>query len=188
MACSASPFPGRSDVAGLPWYAVRVKPNFEQTAARWLAAKGYEQLAPTYPARRQWSDRTKDIEAPLFAGYIFCRFNPMQRLPVLQSPGVLTIVAFGKQLAAVDDREIASLQTLLNSKYRVQPWPFLKVGRKIAIIAGPLRGVEGIVLEAKDNYRLVVSVTLLQRSVSVEIERRWIQPLNWLLSGANAPF
>jgi transcription antitermination factor NusG len=178
LTCPVPIFPVRAEAPGLPWYAVRVKPNFEQTTARWLASKGYEQLAPSYRERRQWSDRTKEIDVPLFAGYIFCRFDPMQRLPIVQSPGVLMVVGFGKQLAAVDDGEIASLQALIQSRFGVQPWPFLKAGRKVAISAGPLRGVEGIVVEAGDACRLVVSITLLQRSVSVEIERGWVQPLN----------
>ncbi len=178
LACTVAVLPGRSEASpGLPWYAVRVKPNFEQTTARWLAAKGYEQIAPTYRERRQWSDRTKEIDVPLFAGYVFCRFDPMQRLPIMQSPGVLKIVGFGKQLATVDDSEIASLQALIQSKFGVQPWPYLKAGRKIAVAGGPLRGVEGVVVDAEDACRLVVSVTLLQRSVSVAIERRWVQPI-----------
>jgi transcription antitermination factor NusG len=164
--------------AALPWYAVRVKPNFEQTTARWLDSKGYEHLAPTYRERRTWSDRVKETEFPLFPGYIFCRFRALERLPVLQSPGVLGIVGFGRELAAVDDREIASIRGLMTSRLGIRPWPYLQAGRKILVSGGPLKGIEGLVVEAKDHYRLVVSIDLLQRSVAVEIERRWVQPLN----------
>jgi transcription antitermination factor NusG len=163
--------------AAFPWYAVRVKPNFEQTTARWFASKGFEQLAPTYRERRQWSDRVKDIEKPLFPGYILCRFDPRQTLPILQSPGVLSIVAFGKKLAAGDSSEVENLRAALESKLGVRPWPFLNAGRKVVISGGPLRGVQGVVVENGDDWRLVLSVELLQRSVSVELRREWVEPL-----------
>jgi transcription antitermination factor NusG len=169
---------GCHPAASFPWYAVRVKPNFEQTTARWLATKGYEQLSPTYRIRRRWSDRVKEVDVPLFPGYIFCRFHPLDRVPIISSPGVISIVSFGKNLAVVDDSEIASLRAVLNSKLGPQPWPFLKTGRKIMIHGGPLTGVEGVMVEVKNHYRLVVSITLLQRSISVEVDREWVRLLN----------
>lgn len=170
---------GRLELVGakLPWYAICVKPNFEQTTSSCLSAKGYEHFVPTYRVRRKWSDRVKEIQRPLFPGYVFCRFPESNRLPVMTTTGVRSIVAFGRQLAAVDDSEIESIRAILNSQLEAQPWPFLQTGRKIEVCDGPLRGVEGIVVETKNGSRLVASITLLQRAVSVEIERAWVRPI-----------
>jgi transcription antitermination factor NusG len=157
-----------------PWYAIRVRSNFEQTVSASLAARGLEAYLPVIKVRRRWSDRIKSIDQPLFPGYVFCRFDAGHRLPVLEAPGVIGPIAFGKQLAAIPEEEIAAIQTMLQSSLPVQPYPFLQTGQKIRIARGPLAGVEGIVVEIKREFRLVASVTLLQRSVSVEIDREWI--------------
>jgi transcription antitermination factor NusG len=160
-----------------PWYAVRVRSNFEQVTASVLAGKGYEQFAPTYRVRRSWSDRVKEIQVPLFPGYVFCRLDAMYRLGVLTTPGVVSIVGFGKEPAIVADSEIEAIQAIIRSNLNAQPWPFVAVGRKVMLERGPLKGLEGIVAEVKNDVRLVVSLTLLQRSVSVEVERDWVRPL-----------
>jgi transcription antitermination factor NusG len=159
-----------------PWYAVRVRSNFEQVTAAVLAGKGYEQFAPTYKVRRAWSDRVKEIQVPLFPGYVFCRLDSANRLGVLTTPGVVNIVSFGKEPATVSDTEIEAIQTIVRSSLNAQPWPFVAVGRKVVLERGPLKGLEGIVADIKHDFRLVVSLTLLQRSVSVEVERDWIRP------------
>ena len=158
-----------------PWYAVRVKSNFEQVTASVLAGKGYEQFAPTYKVRRAWSDRVKEIQVPLFPGYVFCRFDVSNRLGVLTTPGVVNIVSFGREPATVSNGEIDAIQAIIRSNLHPQPWPFVGVGRKVLLERGPLKGIEGVVAEVKDSFRLVVSLTLLQRSVSVEVDRDWIR-------------
>ncbi len=157
-----------------PWYGVRVRSNFEQTVATALQAKGYEEFLPLIKQRRRWSDRSKLIDRPLFPGYVFCRFDPARRVPVLEAPGVVGLVTFGKQPASIQEEEIASVRAMLISSLSVQPYPFLRCGQKIRIARGPLTGVEGIIVELKKQFRLVASVTLLQRSVSVEIDRDWV--------------
>lgn len=175
-----------------PWYAVRVKPHFEQATASCLAAKGYEQYLPAYRVKRRWSDRIKELDVPLFPGYVFSRFNASKRVPVLNSPGVLGVVSFGRELVPIEDREIENIRSVLNSKLGVQPWPFLESGCKVELQDGPLRGVEGVVIEVKGACRLIVSVTLLQRSISVEVDREWVRmsssrPSRYAAAGS-APF
>ena len=119
----------------------------------------------------------KELQAPLFPGYVFCRFDAARRTPILECAGVAGIVGFGKQLAPIPAEEIASIQAILESSLPFQPYPFLAPGQKICIERGPLAGVEGVVVGVKNGFRLVASVTLLQRSVSVEIEREWARPL-----------
>ena len=158
----------------LPWFALKVRSNFEKTTASILREKGYEEFAPSYPCRRYWSDRVKMIDQPLFPGYVFCRFNLNHWLPVLQTPGVVQVVAFGGKLAPVDDLELASLRTLVNSSLPVFTGTFLHVGRRVLIKRGPLAGVEGILEEIGKGFRIVVSISLLQRSVTAEIDANWV--------------
>ena len=162
---------------GWPWFALRVRSNFEHVTAASLSGKGYDPFLPTYHVRRRWSDRTKQADCPLFPGYVFCRFNISDRLPVLICPGVVNVVSFGGQPAVIDDSEIVAVQRLLASNVDLRPCAYLRVGRSVLIEDGPLRGLEGIVIEQKNSFRLVVSVTMLQRSVSAEVERDWLRPL-----------
>lgn len=159
------------------WYAVRVKSNCERMAATALHSKGYEEFFPTYRSRRQWSDRIKEIEAPLFPGYVFARFDARNRLPILTTPGVVKIVGFGNQSVPVADEEIQNIVRVLDSQLIFGPWPFLQAGQRVRVSQGSLTGLEGIFIQAKRAYRLVISVSMLQRSLNVEIDRSWVTPL-----------
>jgi transcription antitermination factor NusG len=158
------------------WYAVAVRSNFERIVAQSLRQKEYEVFLPSYLSKRQWSDRTKVVECALFSGYLFCRMDLRQRVPLLNTPGVSSIVGIGRGAMPVEDREIAAIQKLVESGLPVAPWPFLKAGQLVYINRGPLAGVEGIVIASKNSSRLVVSVEMLQRSVTVEIESNWAEP------------
>jgi transcription antitermination factor NusG len=159
-----------------PWYAVRVKSRFEFATSAALGERGYETFLPCYRSRRDWSDRIKELEMPLFPGYVFCRFDAADLFRVLNSTGVVTVVSAGAKPLQVDEHEVASIQKICRSGRGAQPWPFLQAGRRVRIESGPLAGMEGIVLEVKSTWRIVVSLTLLQRSISAEIERAWITP------------
>jgi transcription antitermination factor NusG len=169
--------PQNRTATGFPWYAIRVRSNCEQTASTVLHAKGYEQFLPSYRSRRRWSDRVKELDLPLFPGYVFCRLNVRDRLlPILTTPGVVAIVGSGKTPLPIADNEIEAVRAILRSGLAAQPWPFLGVGAGVFIEAGPLAGLEGIVTNTDKVCRLVVSVSLLQRSVAVEIDRDWVRP------------
>jgi transcription antitermination factor NusG len=165
------------DITSYPWFAVRVRSNHERIAAAHLRERGYEEFSPAWKTERRWSDRTKEVDQFLFPGYVFCRLNPSDRLPVLTAPGVVDLVGFGKIPAPVPDHEIENVRRMVQSGLFVMPWPFLELGHRVLIERGPLAGMEGILDEVKGKCRLVVSVQLLQRSVSAEIDRDWIRPL-----------
>ena len=167
-----------SDVEPHPWYALRVQSNFESLVSTSLRGKGYEEFLPKYRSRRRWSDRIKELDLPLFPGYLFCRFDVHDRLlPILTTPGVICIVGAGRTPIPVSDGEITAVQAVIRSGLPVLPWPCLTVGSRVLIERGPLAGIEGIALKVDQKYRLVVSVQLLQRSVAAEIERDWVRPI-----------
>lgn len=160
-----------------PWFAVQTKSRYENLVATLLRGKGYELFLPIYKSRRRWSDRIKELELPLFPGYLFCRFNPLDRFPILVTPGVMQVVGVGKNPIPVDDSEIAALEAAIRSGLPRQPWSFLQIGQKVRIECKPLCGLEGFLVEFKGRHRLVLSVTLLQRSVAVEVDDTWIRPI-----------
>ena len=165
-----------------PWYAVRVRSNYESVTVSHLRERGYEELAPSYQTERRWSDRKKVVEQFLFPGYVFCRFDVENRLPVLTAPGVVGLVGFGKIPAPIPDHEIEAIRSMVQSGLLVTPWPFLQIGQQVVIEHGPLSGVEGILQEVKGKFRLVVSICLLQRSVATEVDRDWVRPIRKLPS------
>jgi transcriptional antiterminator NusG len=166
------------DCALNPWFALRVRSNYERVAALHIRERGFEEFSPAFKTERQWSDRKKQLDQFLFPGYVFCRINPEDRLPILTIPGAVGLVGFGKGPAQIPENEIESVRRMVGSGLLVGPWPFLSAGQKVLIERGPLTGLEGLLLEVKKAFRLVVSVHLLQRSVSVEIERNWVRPLD----------
>lgn len=159
------------------WFALRVKSRCEKVVAMMAQNKGFEEFLPLYQSRRRWSDRLKSVELPLFPGYLFCRLDPQYRLPLLTIPGVLHFVGIGKIPVPIEDAEIAALQTAVRSGLLTEPWPFLEIGQRVRLDDGPLAGLEGILVGTSKQQRIVVSVTLLKRSVAVTIERHWATPL-----------
>jgi transcription antitermination factor NusG len=158
-----------------PWFAIRTRSNFEKIASVALENKGLRPYLPTYRDRRRWSDRVVVSDTPLFRGYVFCRFNPLHRLPVLTTTGIISIVGCGTEPAPINDAEIDAIQRILRSGLATEPCPFLKEGQTVRVTKGSLSGVEGILTKKKSDFRLVISITMLQRSISVEIDREWVK-------------
>jgi transcription antitermination factor NusG len=161
----------------LLWFALRVRNRAEKTVSETLRNRSYETLCPTYLDRRRYSDRVKTVEAALFPGYLFCRLDPSNRLPVLSAPGVESIVGFGSQPHPVDLHEIEALAAVIQSGVLARPYPFLKVGQRVRVESGPLCHLEGILVATKSEYRLVLSVSLLQRSIIAELDSAHVRPL-----------
>jgi transcription antitermination factor NusG len=159
----------------MPWYAVRVRSNSEHTSATILQSMGYEVFLPVYRVKRKWSDRMKEINIPLFTGYLFCSLDLKKRLPVLQAPGVVDFVGCGKTILPVPEEEIAAVRAMVSSQLAIQPWPYLQVGDKVRLEHGPLAGVEGTIIDMKNCTRLVVSISILQRAVAADVDPEWVQ-------------
>lgn len=168
---------GKPEAKQVAWYAIYTRSQQERLVEQGLRAKGYQSFSPFYRTLRRWWDRTKVLDMPLFPSYVFCEMDPNVRLPVLTTPGVVFIVGNGKVPKPIDETEIQSIRAMLNSGLSVQPWQFLKAGHKVRIQAGPLAGAIGRLVRARDRRRLVVSVSLLQRAVSVELDQESVEPI-----------
>ena len=160
-----------------PWFALQVRTKHEMGVAEFLRGRGYMPFLPICRTRKVWSDRIKVVDTALFPGYLFCRVNIQYRLPILTAPGVIRIVGHDRLPVPVDETEIKALQTLVTSELPKQPWPYLRIGEQVQIESGPLQGLKGILVEVRGARRLVLSVSLLQRSVAVEIDAAVVKSL-----------
>jgi transcription antitermination factor NusG len=161
------------------WYAVRIRSRFEKLASVALRAKGFEEYLPLSSSRHQWSDRIKKAENPLFPGYLFCRFSPQDGLlPIVTTRGFISVVGIGNTPIPIPDDEINSIKLAIDSGFPAQTLPYVSVGSRVLIERGPLAGVEGIALKVDNKLKLIVSITLLQRSLAVEIDREWARAID----------
>ena len=172
-----SPGPAVPEQALERWYAIRVRSKFELVSSASLSNKGYDTYLPLYTAKRHSARGVRISRLPLFPGYVFCRMDATRRLPVLMTPGVVSIVSMGAVPAPIDDRELEAVRTILHSGLEAGPFPFLSIGQSVLVVKGPLAGLQGLVVRFGRQQRLVVSVTLLQRSIAVEVDRDSIEAL-----------
>ncbi len=159
------------------WFALQVRTRWEGSTAVLLSGKGYQTFLPTYKTRKRWKGTVREVDSALFPGYVFCNFDAQKRLPILVTPGVISVVGQGRIPLPVDDGEMAAIQTIVSSGFRAEPWPYLELGQRIRIEQDVLQGLEGILINFKGNHRIVVSVSLLRRSVALEIDRSCVKPV-----------
>jgi transcription antitermination factor NusG len=154
----------------IPWFALQTEPRHEKKVALFLKQKGYESLLPMYRQKRRWAHRAVTLDLPLFPGYVFCRFDSSVPGKAVFTPGVSRIVGFGGRPSEIPSDEITSLQLLARSTLLREPWTYIPDGTLVQVETGPLAGVEGIICTDNDRRRLVISVSLLQRSVAVQLD------------------
>ena len=161
----------------LPWFALQVRSRREALVATQLTGQGYDCFLPLYKSERRWSDRVKEINQPLFPGYLFCRFDLHNRGPLLMTPGVQQIVGIGRTPMPVAESEMESIRQALASGLPSQPWLYLQIGQRVRVNHGSLSNLEGILINFKGSHRIVLSVSLLQRSVAMEVDLSWVTPM-----------
>lgn len=159
------------------WYAAYLHPRREKSVARQMQERGLHWFLPLYRSVRRWKDRRKEIELVLFPGYVFIYSALQDRLRVLQLPGVVRFVSFGGQPASLPDREVETLRAGLKENIYAEPHPYLTAGRRVEVIRGPFLGTHGILIRRKDKFRVVISLALITRAVSVEVDASDVQPL-----------
>ncbi len=160
------------------WFALRTRPKHEKSVSGFLEGKGYEHLLPLYQSWHRSSGRLQGVLLPLFQGYLFCRFDPLRRLPILMTPGVVNVLGRGREPEPIPTYEIEKIQAACSSGLPVKPWPYLETGDTVLVECGPLQGMEGMFVKEKNIHRLVISVELLRRSVAVEVDRDWVRPIS----------
>jgi transcription antitermination factor NusG len=152
------------------WFALGVTPRHEKVVSQLLHQKGYETFLPLYVRRHQYARRVREFELPLFPGYLFCRLDPQVRLPILTTPGVHGLIGAGRIPIPVDASEITALQRVGEAGLAMEPCSYWQRGQTGRITSGPLAGIDGIIVDVKNPVRLVLSVSLLHRSVLVEVD------------------
>ena len=159
------------------WYAAYTSANHEKRVAEQLGVRAVEHFLPLYESVRRWKDRRVRLQFPLFPSYVFVRLSLRDRLQILQIPGVARLVGFNGTPTPLPEQEIEALITSLARGLRAEPHPYITVGRRVRITAGPLAGLEGILVRRKGNYRVVLSVRLIMRSMVVDVDLADIRPM-----------
>ena len=157
------------------WFALQVAALSEPRVRTLLSQKHYEVFFPATITKRKLSDRIKSVENPLYPGYLFCRFQPSIPLPVQVTPGVIRIIGAGGSFSEIPEAEIESIRLLLLSGLPILKRDRLPVGSIVEVKHGPLRSVRGVVVSEEGQCHLVVSVTLLNRAVSVRFDAASLQ-------------
>lgn len=157
------------------WYVLYTKGRHEKFVEEKLNDKRIEAYTPKIIFRRKWSDRTKLIEEPLFKSYCFARFSIYEKIRVITQPGVVNVVHFKDQYIPVPEAVINSLKILADNKVKLDPCPYIKEGQRVVIKKGPLKDVEGIVIEKRNKHTsLVISVDAIASSVQCVIDMDFI--------------
>jgi transcription antitermination factor NusG len=159
------------------WYAVYTVSRHEKVVARQMNGNGLDHFLPLYKSVRRWKDRRKELELPLFPGYVFVRIAFQDRLRVQKLTGVLQIVSFNGKPASLPENEIDALRNGLARNAWLEPHPYLKVGRRVRVRNGPMAGVDGILVRRKDKFRLVLSVDLIRQAVALEVDGADVEPM-----------
>jgi transcription antitermination factor NusG len=158
-----------------PWFALRVKSNHEKAVCSYLAVKGFEVFLPICRTRNRWADRFKLVETPLFGGYVFSRLDRTRPNAVLSTPGVIQIVGTGRNPEPVLEGEISAIRRAVDANFQLRECDFFMKGQRATVMSGALAGLEGTVISLKQQSRLVLSISLLQRSVALEIDESMVR-------------
>jgi len=159
------------------WYAIQVASLKEKLVASVLEEKGYKCFLPLYQRRRIWSDRIKVTSVPLFRGYVFSLFDARFRLPIVTTPGVQAVVGTGKTPVQIPEGDLNAIRAVLENGLLIEPCEFLQQGDPVRVTKGPLAGTEGTFVRHKSNCRLILSIPLIKRSVAVEMDRLYVEPV-----------
>ena len=157
------------------WYAVYTIVRHEKTVNSTLTDQNIETFLPLSEVLSQWNDRRKTVQLPLFPGYLFVNIFLQDRWNVLNTCGVVRILGVNGTPIPVPVEQIEAVKRLLKSNLKYDPYPYLTQGTEVVVINGPLQGMVGRISERRGKYRLILSVDLIQRSVSVELDIRDVE-------------
>ena len=152
------------------WFAAYTNSHHEKRVASYFAEREIESFLPLYSARRRWKNGcTMTLDLPLFPNYVFVRIDPKKRVRILEVPGVLSLVGFGQTLTSLPDFEIEALRFAVEQR-KIEPHHYLAIGERVRIKAGPMAGMEGVLVRKKDNFRVVLALEAILQCVAVEVD------------------
>jgi transcription antitermination factor NusG len=160
------------------WWAIYTRHQHEKVVADVLSAKGFQVFLPLYDSIRRWKDRQKLLSLPLFPCYVFVCGGLNRPFQILSTPGVHMALTHGDRIAVIPEKEIDAIRRTIQGPFRMEPHPFLRCGDRVRVVRGSLEGVEGILIRKKNQYRLVLSVDMLAKSVAVEIDASDIESIS----------
>ena len=159
------------------WYALKTRSRHEKVVRDQLVQRDIDTFLPVCESWRQWKDRKKKVELPLFPGYCFARFPLIDRLRVLSVIGVAALVSINERPEPIREEELTAIQQLVSTKLQYDPHPFLEEGMDVEVVRGPLTGVRGKLLRKDRVTRLVLAVTLVRQAAVVEIHPADVVPV-----------
>ncbi len=159
-----------------PWFAIWTRSRHEKVVEEQLDARNIEAFLPTITRWSRWKDRRKQVTWPLFPGYCFARFAPTNTLPILKCPGVVSIVSIAGEPAPIPEYEVEGIRRLVTSELQYDPCPFIREGMMVEVVYGPLKGVIGRLVKKGAHARLILSVELVSRAVSVTVDAADVKP------------
>ncbi len=153
------------------WYAIQTRSRHEKKVTAELRDKGVYAFLPLMKQVHRWSDRNKEVDVPLFPGYVFVNTSgvPEARVSVLRTPGVANFVGNHGKGTPIPDKQIRDIQAILEQRVPIAAHPFLTVNQRVRIRGGSLDGVEGVLVGMNSDLSLVVSVDLIQRAVAIRV-------------------
>jgi len=158
------------------WFAAYTNSHHEKRVAACFGERQIESFLPLYAETRRWKNRCEmTLELPLFPNYVFVRMDPRERVRILEVPGVLSLVGFGRMLAPLPDFEIEVLRSGLGRR-KIEPYPYLVIGERVRIKAGPMAGMEGVLIRRKNNLRVVLALDVIMQCVAVEVDAADLEP------------
>lgn len=173
-------------IEDMPWHVLQVRSNCERRIAQLLAARAVESYVPLYRERVRWSDRTVVTERPLFAGYVFARFLLDCKIRVICTLGVVRSLG-DEERDLVSHTELDTIRQALASGHMLRPHCGVSKGARVRVRCGPFEGYEGIVEELRQNCTLVLSLTAVQRSFSLQVALEDIEVLRNSLNKVESP-
>jgi len=164
------------------WFAVYTRSCQEKRVGQHLSIRDVEYFLPVKRSLRRWNNGcAPTIEQPLFPGYLFVKIQRTERVRVLELPGVHSIVGTGKEPIPLPSEEIEALRRAI-PVMNVEACAYLNVGEQATIKQGPLQGMTGIIVRKKNGLRFVLSLDLIMKSVSVEVDAQDLEVTEYSLS------
>ena len=158
------------------WFAAYTNSHHEKRVASHFGERQIESFLPLYSVLHRWKNRCEvDLDLPLFPNYVFVHIDPRERVRVLEVPGVLLLVGFGRTLAPLSDFEVETLRSCVGQR-KIEPHPYLVIGERVRIKAGPMAGMEGVLVRKKSNYRVVLALDVIMQCVAVEVDADDVEP------------